>query len=148
MIVICFLFVFCFFVFFEPNYLGHPDNYIRENSLVTEAQLVPEWYSLPFYAILRCVPSKAGGIFLMFSSILVLLFLPIFIKKTNIRRNYKTTNLFFKEMVFSDVLFFTQVVVFVLLGWIGSQPIARPYVIIGPHLAAYYFSFFFIQMFF
>jgi ubiquinol-cytochrome c reductase cytochrome b subunit len=72
-----FLIVFSFIVFFEPNLLGHPDNYIRANALVTPAHIVPEWYFLPFYAILRAVPNKLGGVILMGSSIVILFFLPL-----------------------------------------------------------------------
>jgi quinol-cytochrome oxidoreductase complex cytochrome b subunit len=71
-----FLFIFSFLVFFEPNFLGHPDNYIRANSLVTPAHIVPEWYFLPFYAILRAVPSKLGGVVAMVASIGILFVLP------------------------------------------------------------------------
>ena len=72
-----FLFFFSYLVFFEPNLLGHPDNYIRANALVTPKHIVPEWYFLPFYAILRAVPDKLGGVILMCSSILILFFLPL-----------------------------------------------------------------------
>jgi ubiquinol-cytochrome c reductase cytochrome b subunit len=71
-----FLFLFSFLVFFEPNLLGHPDNYIRANALVTPAHIVPEWYFLPFYAILRAVPDKLGGVILMGASIVILFLLP------------------------------------------------------------------------
>ena len=63
-------------VFFMPNFLGHPDNYIEANPLATPAHIVPEWYFLPYYAILRAVPSKLGGVVLMFGSIFVLFLLP------------------------------------------------------------------------
>ena len=63
-------------MFFSPNYLGHPDNYIPANPLVTPAHIVPEWYFLPFYAILRAVPDKLGGVVLMFASIAILFVLP------------------------------------------------------------------------
>jgi len=68
---------FSFFVFFYPNALGHSDNYIPANSLVTPPHIVPEWYFLPFYAILRSIPDKLGGVVAMVSAILVLLLLPI-----------------------------------------------------------------------
>jgi quinol-cytochrome oxidoreductase complex cytochrome b subunit len=68
---------FTYFVFFEPNYLGHPDNYIMANPKVTPAHIVPEWYFLIFYAILRSVPNKLAGVCAMFSSIIVLFFLPL-----------------------------------------------------------------------
>lgn len=68
--------IFSFFVFQAPNDLGHTDNYIRANSLVTPAHIVPEWYFLPFYAILKGIPHKVGGILAMFGSLLMLLMLP------------------------------------------------------------------------
>jgi quinol-cytochrome oxidoreductase complex cytochrome b subunit len=71
-----FLFVFSYLVFFEPNLLGHPDNYIRANPLVTPPHIVPEWYFLPFYAILRAVPSKLGGVIAMGASIGILFLMP------------------------------------------------------------------------
>jgi quinol-cytochrome oxidoreductase complex cytochrome b subunit len=71
-----FLFLFSYLVFFEPNLLGHPDNYIRANPLVTPPHIVPEWYFLPFYAILRAVPSKLGGVVAMGASIGILFLMP------------------------------------------------------------------------
>jgi ubiquinol-cytochrome c reductase cytochrome b/c1 subunit len=71
-----FLFVFSYLVFFEPNLLGHPDNYIRANPIVTPPHIVPEWYFLPFYAILRAVPSKLGGVVAMAAAIGILFLLP------------------------------------------------------------------------
>jgi ubiquinol-cytochrome c reductase cytochrome b/c1 subunit len=68
--------VFAVFVFFAPNYMGHAINYEEANPLVTPAHIVPEWYFLPYYAILRAVPDKLGGVVLMFGSILVLFALP------------------------------------------------------------------------
>jgi ubiquinol-cytochrome c reductase cytochrome b subunit len=67
---------FGFLVFFEPNYLGHPDNYIKANPLKTPAHIVPEWYFLPFYAILRAIPHKLGGVVAMGLSIVILFILP------------------------------------------------------------------------
>jgi len=61
------------FVFFYPNYLGHSDNYIPANPLVTPAHILPEWYLLPFYAILRAIPSKLGGVVAMFGALLILM---------------------------------------------------------------------------
>ena len=72
-----FLIVATFLVFFKPNLLGHPDNYIKADPLVTPAHIVPEWYFLPFYAILRSVPSKLGGVAAMGSSIAIFLILPL-----------------------------------------------------------------------
>ena len=73
---ICFLLPFAYFVFFNPNLMGHPDNYIRANALVTPAHIVPEWYFLPFYAILRSVPDKLGGVLCMTSALTVFFKVP------------------------------------------------------------------------
>jgi len=70
------LFVLTYLIHFKPNMLGHPDNYIRANVLSTPLHIVPEWYFLPFYAILRSVPDKLGGVFLMLFSIIILFFIP------------------------------------------------------------------------
>jgi len=69
-------FVFSFFLFFYSNTLGHPDNYIRADSIVTPSHIVPEWYFLPFYAILRSIPNKLGGVICMGIAIAILFFLP------------------------------------------------------------------------
>ena len=74
--LLLFMIVFAGFVFFAPNVLGHSDNYIQANPMVTPAHIVPEWYLLPFYAILRSVPDKLGGVILMFSAIFILFVLP------------------------------------------------------------------------
>src|SRR5690606_39922878 len=71
-----FFLVFGWFVFFSPNSLGHPDNYIPADPMVTPAHIVPEWYFLPFYAILRAIPDKLGGVIAMFSAILVWFLMP------------------------------------------------------------------------
>jgi ubiquinol-cytochrome c reductase cytochrome b subunit len=84
--LILFLMVFSYFVFFEPNALGHTDNYIRANPLSTPAHIVPEWYFLPFYAMLRCIPHKFGGVLFMFGSILILFFLPMLTEKSKIEK--------------------------------------------------------------
>src|SRR5437870_2683760 len=74
--VVLFCLFFGWFVFYVPNYLGHADNYIQANPGVTPTHIVPEWYYLPFYAILRSIPNKLAGVIAMFGSILVLAFLP------------------------------------------------------------------------
>ena len=68
------------FIYFAPNYLGHPDNYILANPLVTPTHIVPEWYFLPFYAILRSIPDKLFGVIALLASIAVLLLLPLYLK--------------------------------------------------------------------
>jgi ubiquinol-cytochrome c reductase cytochrome b subunit len=78
--IMLFFIVFSYFVFFDPVYLGHPDNFIPANPLVTPAHIVPEWYFLPFYAILRSVPNKLFGVILLLASILILLAFPFYVK--------------------------------------------------------------------
>ena len=72
----CFCILFAWFVFYIPNYLGHADNYIPANPAVTPTHIVPEWYYLPFYAILRAIPNKLLGVIALFASIVILAFLP------------------------------------------------------------------------
>ena len=74
--LVVFLILFAWFVFYVPNYLGHPDNYIPANPAVTPTHIVPEWYYLPFYAILRAIPNKLGGVVALVASIVILAFLP------------------------------------------------------------------------
>jgi ubiquinol-cytochrome c reductase cytochrome b subunit len=129
-----YLFLLCSFVFFSPNVLGHSDNYIPANSLVTPPHIVPEWYFLPFYAILRSIPNKLGGVVAMISAILVLLILPI-INISKIRNsNFRYIYSFFYWLLVSD---------FLLLGWIGQKVVESPYIEIGMFLTFFYFFYFF-----
>nr|AMN87275.1 apocytochrome b [Pyropia endiviifolia] len=82
--IVSFIVFFSFFVYFSPNLLGHPDNYIEANPMVTPAHIVPEWYFLPFYAILRSIPHKLGGVICMIFAIVILALLP-WIHSTEIR---------------------------------------------------------------
>lgn len=124
--------VFTFFVFFYPNALGHPDNYIPANPLVTPPHIVPEWYFLPFYAILRSIPDKLGGVVAMISAILVLLLLPI-INTSEIRSSkFRPLFAFFYWFLVAD---------FVILGWIGQKPVESPYIEIGMGATVFYFLF-------
>lgn len=84
-----FLLIYILFAFFKPNYLGHTDNYIMANSLVTPEHIVPEWYFLPFYAILRSVPDKLAGVLLLLGSILILIILPFYLKILARGSNFK-----------------------------------------------------------
>ncbi len=127
--------IFAYFVFYKPNALGHPDNYIEADPLVTPAHIVPEWYFLPFYAILRAIPSKLGGFVLMISSILILFFLP-WIDKSKIK-SAKHRPLF-KIMFW---IFFTNCI---LLGYLGGQPAEQPYISISQFATLYYFAHFLI----
>lgn len=122
--------VFSFFLFFFPNVLGHSDNYIPANPLVTPPHIVPEWYFLPFYAILRSIPDKLGGVVAMVSAIIALMFLP-FINTSEVRSS-KFRPIF---GIFYWFLFFD----FILLGWIGQNPVETPYIEIGMFATAFYF---------
>ena len=122
--------IFSFFLFFFPNALGHSDNYIPANPLVTPPHIVPEWYFLPFYAILRSIPDKLGGVVAMVSAIISLMFLP-FINTSEVRSS-KFRPIF---GVFYWFLFFD----FILLGWIGQNPVETPYIEIGMFATAFYF---------
>jgi len=128
-----FLFFYLLLIFFYPNLLGHPDNYILANSLVTPAHIVPEWYFLPFYAILRSNPTKLGGVLMMIMSIVILFFLPILntseIQSSKFRSIYSS-------------MFWQVLVIFIVLGWIGQKPVEEPYIEIGQYSASFYFIFF------
>ncbi|MDO9200935.1 MAG: cytochrome b N-terminal domain-containing protein [Hydrogenophaga sp.] len=110
--IIRFLMLFALFVFFMPNALGHADNYIPANPLVTPPHIVPEWYMLPFYAILRAIPDKFGGVVAMFAAIGVLFVLP-WLDTSRVRSmRYRPT---------MRTFFIIFVVVGMILGWCGAQ---------------------------
>lgn len=123
------------FIFYYPNVLGHADNYIEANPMKTPLHIVPEWYFLPFYAILRSIPNKIGGVVGMFGSLLILLTIPFTnsseIRSTAFRPIYK-------------IAYWLLVVSFLLLGWIGQMPVEYPYTEIGVISMIYYFAFFII----
>ncbi|NOT39280.1 MAG: cytochrome b [Alphaproteobacteria bacterium] len=107
-----FLIVFAYFIFFNPNFLGHADNYVPANRLVTPAHIVPEWYYLPLYAILRSVPDKLIGVILMISAILIWALLP-WLDTSRVRSNN------FRPIM--KQLFWILIVVIFLLGYLGAQ---------------------------
>jgi ubiquinol-cytochrome c reductase cytochrome b subunit len=125
--------LFSFFVFFYPNALGHSDNYIEANPLVTPPHIVPEWYFLPFYAILRSIPDKLGGVVAMVSAILTLLLLPLI--NTSKVRSSKFRPLY-------NIAYWFLVSDFLILGWIGQKPVESPFIEIG--MGATFFYFFFL----
>lgn len=148
--VAVFCLVFAFFVFFAPNYMGHPDNYIQANPMSTPAHIVPEWYFLPYYAILRsftddfwlfswflswAISSKLAGVLAMFGSLLVLAMLPWFdtspVKSCRYRPVYRWFVILF-------------VLNFVILGYCGGKPAEGTYVIISQWATIYYFAHFII----
>jgi len=124
--------MFSFFVCFYPNALGHSDNYIPANPLSTPAHIVPEWYFLPFYAILRSIPDKLGGVAAMISAILILLMLPLI--NTSQIRSSKFRPIF-------GIAYWFLVSDFILLGWIGQKPVESPYIEIGMGATIFYFLF-------
>jgi ubiquinol-cytochrome c reductase cytochrome b subunit len=130
-----FLLVLSIIVFYAPNLMGHSDNYIPANPMSTPSSIVPEWYLLPFYAILRSIPDKLLGVVAMFGSLLILLVLPL----TDLSRNRGSQ---FRPAM--KLAFWFFVVDFIILMWIGSQHPETPYVEIGQIATAFYFSWFLI----
>ena len=126
-----FVILFMLFVFYAPNYLGHPDNYIEANPLATPPHIVPEWYFLPYYAILRAIPDKLFGVMAFAGSISLLLFLPWLdtskVKSARYRPIYK----WFFALFMLDV---------VVLGYLGSKPPEGIFLIAGRLATAFYFT--------
>ncbi|NEU10944.1 cytochrome b [Methylobacterium sp. BTF04] len=128
---------FAYWIFYQPNYLGHADNYIPANPAVTPAHIVPEWYFLPFYAILRAVPDKLGGVVLMFSAVLILALAP-WLDTSRIRSaNYRPI---YRQFLWLFVS------VCVALGYLGAMPPEGGYVIAARLCTAYYFAHFLLVM--
>ncbi|HYW58929.1 MAG TPA: cytochrome b N-terminal domain-containing protein, partial [Xanthobacteraceae bacterium] len=132
-----FCIVYAWFVFYIPNYLGHPDNYIPANPGVTPPHIVPEWYYLPFYAILRSIPNKLLGVITLFSSIIILAFLP-WLDTSRVRS--ATYRPLYKQF------FWLFVAVCIGLGWLGSKPPEGAYVVISRLLTAWYFIHFLVVL--
>ena len=133
--LVCILILLAWLVFFLPNYLAHPDNYILADPLKTPAHIVPEWYFLPFYAVLRAIPSKLGGVIAMFGSIAILLFVP-WLDTSRVR-----------SAVYRPLyrqFFWIFVLTGIGLGYLGSQPPEGGFVIASRILTAYYFAHFLI----
>ena len=134
---VVFLLMFCYFIFYNPNILGHPDNYIEADPMLTPAHIVPEWYLLPFYAILRAVPDKLFGVVLMFGSIAVLFFLPwldtMKVKSARYRPLYKIFYLIF-------------IISCLMLGYLGAKAPEGIYLFLSRVTTIYYFAFFLVIM--
>ena len=126
-------FFFCLFVYFVPNYLGHTDNYIEANAMVTPAHIVPEWYFLPMYAILRSIPHKLGGVIAMFAALLVLLVLPYAGVSETRSSTFRILHRYF---------FWVFILNFIILGWIGGCAPESPYLEIGQIATVFYFGYF------
>jgi ubiquinol-cytochrome c reductase cytochrome b/c1 subunit len=135
--IIVFCIVFAWFVFYLPNYMGHADNYIPANPGVTPTHIVPEWYYLPFYAILRSIPNKLMGVIALFAAVGILAFLPWLdtsrVRSARYRPLYRQ-------------FFWVFVVVCILLGYLGSQPPEGGYVIAARICTVYYFAHFLIVL--
>jgi ubiquinol-cytochrome c reductase cytochrome b/c1 subunit len=132
-----FLMVWAAFVFFAPNFFGNPDNYIPANPLQTPSEIVPEWYLLPFYAILRSVPNKLGGVCMMFGSILILFVLPWLdtspVRSARFRPIYRA-------------LFWVLVVSTIALGAVGAHRPEGVWVVLGRVATTYYFLHFLVLL--
>jgi ubiquinol-cytochrome c reductase cytochrome b/c1 subunit len=132
-----FVLLFAWFVFYVPDYLGHPDNYIEANPLSTPPHIVPEWYFLPYYAILRAIPNKLLGVIAMFSSILILMFAP-WLDTSRVRSaKYRPIYKWF---------FWLFIISVVALGYLGSKPPEGAYVYWARVFTAYYFLHFLVIM--
>jgi len=135
--VVVFLIIYAGVTFFAPDYMGHPDNYIQANPLVTPEHIVPEWYFLPFYAILRAVPDKLGGVLAMFGAIAVLFVLPWLdtsrVRSSTFRPIYK----WFMLVLVVDV---------VVLGFCGANPPAGFWIPLAQVATVYYFFHFLILL--
>jgi ubiquinol-cytochrome c reductase cytochrome b/c1 subunit len=132
-----FVLLFAVLLFYAPNLLGHSDNYIPANPLQTPPHIVPEWYFLPFYAILRAIPNKLLGVVGLVSSIGILFFVPWLdtskVRSTSYRPLYRW-------------FFWAFVITCVVLGYLGSQPPEGVYLVFGRLFTAYYFLFFLVVM--
>jgi len=125
-----FFFFFSYIVFFDPNLLSHPDNWIQANPIVTPAHIVPEWYFLPFYAILRSIPDKLLGVIALLCSILILFLFPQngfpLFRSGAFRPQFR---IWFSSFVFISFL----------LAWIGAKPIEFPFLDLGQLFSFMYF---------
>ena len=133
--MLIFLIIFSGFIFFSPNILGHPDNYIEANPLITPTHIVPEWYLLPFYAILRSVPDKLGEVILLFASIFILLALP-WLDRSKVR-----------SAVFRPIykqFFWILIIDVLVLGYMGAMPAEGTYLLIARIGTIYYFLHFLV----
>jgi len=130
-----FLLIYSFFVFYAPNFLGSSDNYIPANPMQTPNHIVPEWYLLPYYAILRSVPNKLLGVIMAFGSIFLLFIVPWLdsspVRSARFRPVYKW-------------VFWLLVIDVIALGWVGANPPEGLVVTVGQIATLYYFVHFLI----
>ncbi len=128
-----FLIIYCYFIFFQPNFFGEPDNYIPANPLVTPPHIVPEWYFLPFYAILRSIPDKLGGVIMMFGAVFMLAIVPWLDTHPVKSGRYRP---YFRPF------FALLVVTCLLLGWVGANPPEGWFLLLGRVATFYYYAYF------
>ena len=131
--ILFFILALSFFIFYAPNVLGHPDNYIMANPMQTPVSIVPEWYLLPYYAILRSIPNKLLGVIAMFASLLILFAMPV-LDTSRVRGSQFRPIMRFMFWVFSTN--------FLILIWIGSQHPESPFLEIGQFSTFLYFAWF------
>ena len=122
-------------IFYIPNFLGDPENFINTNPLVTPVHIMLEWYFLFAYAILRAIPNKLGGVIALVLSILILVSLPFF-------HTSKLKNLGFRPL--GKIFYWLFMMNFILLTWIGSKAVEEPFILIGQLSSIFYFSYFLI----
>ena len=122
-------------IFYIPNFLGDPENFINANPLVTPVHIMLEWYFLFAYAILRAIPNKLGGVIALVLSILILVSLPFF-------HTSKLKNLGFRPL--GKIFYWLFMMNFILLTWIGSKAVEEPFILIGQLSSIFYFSYFLI----
>nr|YP_009363200.1 cytochrome b [Paragabara curvicornuta]AMX21665.1 cytochrome b [Paragabara curvicornuta] len=127
------LFILILLTLTNPYLLGDPDNFIPANPLVTPVHIQPEWYFLFAYAILRSIPNKLGGVIALIMSILILIILPFTFNK-------KIQGIQFYPI--NQIMFWTYVMMVILLTWIGARPVEDPYIVTGQLLTIFYFSYF------
>ena len=137
--IFIFIFILSLFVFFMPNVLGDSENYIMANPMQTPAAIVPEWYLLPFYAILRSIPNKLLGVIAMFSAILVIMLLPVM----DLGRS---RGLQFKPL--SKIFFWIFVGNFLILMLLGAKHVEDPFISFGQISTLFYFVYFTIIVLF
>nr|YP_010890012.1 cytochrome b [Stephalia dilata]WJJ69999.1 cytochrome b [Stephalia dilata] len=132
--ILLFIFV-SYLVFYSPNLLGDPENFIKANSLVTPIHIMPEWYFLFAYAILRAIPNKLGGVLGLVLSILILFITPFIHTSWLKSLNFRPIGKFIYWLFISN---------FFLLTWIGSKPVEEPFILIGQLSGLFYFSYFLV----
>ena len=133
--IFLFIVVLSIFVFFMPNVLGDSENYVMANPMQTPPAIVPEWYLLPFYAILRSIPNKLLGVIAMFAAILILLVLPL----TDLSRN---RGIQFRPL--SKIAFYVFIAIFLMLMQLGAKHVESPFIELGQIATVLYFSYFLV----